>query len=70
MSGPTEHVANAMGSNGGAEFLESIREDFSLSLTMFDYKATQLFSFMFILGSIIVGLILNIVLYKKASKRK
>ena len=70
MSGPTEQVANAMGSNGGVEFLESIREDFSLSLKMFDYKTTEFFSFMFIVGSIIVGLILNIVLYKKASKRK
>ena len=69
MSGVTEHVANLIGSNGGAEFLSSIRDDFSLSLTMFNYKTTELFSFIYIAGSILVGLILNIVLYKKASKR-
>ena len=69
MSGVTEHVASAMGTNGGAEFLASIKDEFSLSLTMFSYKTTEFFSFMYILGSILVGLILNIVLYKKASKR-
>lgn len=70
MGGVTEHVANAMGSNGGPEFLESIRNEFSLSLTMFSYKTTEFFSFMYTIGSIVVGLILNIVLYKKSSKRK
>ena len=70
MSGVTEHVANAMGSNGGPEFLQAIREDFSLSLTMFNYKTTEFFSFMYTLGSILIGLVLNIVLYKKSSKRK
>ena len=70
MSGVTEHVANAMGSNGGPEFLQAIREDFSLSLTMFNYKTTEFFSFMYALGSILIGLVLNIVLYKKSSKRK
>ena len=70
MSGVTEHVANAMGSNGGPEFLKSINDSFSLSLTMFDYKTTQFFSFMYAIGSILIGLVLNIVLYKKSSKRK
>ena len=70
MSGVTEHVANAMGSNGGPEFLKSINDSFSLSLTMFDYKTTQFFSFMYAIGSILIGLVLNIVLYKKSLKRK
>ena len=69
MSGVSEHVSSAMGNSGGPEFLANIKDTFSLSLTMFNYKTTQFFSFMYIIGSIIVGLVLNVVLYKKSSKR-
>ena len=70
MSGVTENVANAMGSNGGIEFLESIRNLFSLSLTMFNHKVSEFLSFMYVTGSIVLALVLNIVLYKKATTRR
>jgi multidrug/hemolysin transport system permease protein len=69
MGGVLENVANTMGSNGGAEFLKGWSDEFSLSLTMFSYKTTLFFSFMYAVGSILIGLILNVVLYKKATKR-
>lgn len=70
MTGVTENIGKCMGEFGGAEFVEVIKKEFSLALTMFDGKVSMLFSYLYSVGSIVVGFIVNVILYKKASQRK
>lgn len=70
MTNVTENIGKCMGEFGGAEFVETIKREFSFSLSMFSYKTSMLFSYLYSIGSILLGFGINVILYKKASKRK
>lgn len=68
MSGCVENAGNMLG-NGAAEFTTYIKDLFSLSLNMFGYKTTKLFSYLYATGSIFVALGVSVLLYRKTSQR-
>jgi len=69
MTGVTERVGECMGQMGGADFVEVIKNEFSFTLTMFGQQTTALFSYLYSIGSIVVGFITTVLVYKKVSKR-
>lgn len=68
MSGSIEHVASALG-NGANDFVENMNKVFSISLNMFGFNTTKLFSYLYAIGAMVVAFGINILIYKKTSKR-
>ena len=68
MTGVIDNVSSVLG-DGASQMSKELNDVFSLSLNMFDYQTTKLFSYLYSLGSVIVALVINILIYKKASKR-
>lgn len=68
MSGVIDNVSSALG-EGAASFSSGIKEMFSLSLNVFNYQTTKLFSYLYAIGSIIIAFGINFIVYKRTSKR-
>ena len=69
MSGTLNSINSSLNGIDGGAFNDMIHELFAFKLNLFSYQTSMLFMCLYSVGSIVIGLILNVLLYRRAQKR-